>query len=65
MRMLTCNLAAGCSLVALGGSFLPRFVGLVHAHLRRFAQSPECSGVLPGAGLVVCNLHGLASAVAA
>lgn len=59
------SLAAGFSLVALRGSFFPRFAGLVHACLRRFAQSAERSGVLPGARLAVRNFHGLASAVAA
>lgn len=62
---MSCSLAAGLSLVALRGSFFPRFAGLVHARLRGFAQSPECSGVLPGAGLVIRNFHRLAPAAVA
>lgn len=59
------SLAAGFSLVALDGAFFAGFCGVVHARVRGVAQWSECSEVLPGAGLVLCNVYWLASSAAA
>ena len=58
------SLEASLFSVCLGGSFFPRFAGLLHPRLRDVAQSLECKGVLLASGLVVCDLHGVASGLA-